>query len=113
MEHGYGLPEALFQGQTVPQYPPDYNYQDEAHRFGQAGRLWAQAAAPGTDTWVPLRPASSPAWEAWTSPSRMASFTMPVPCGPTYDGWSPRTRAHAAYVSCRRLAVTEVCRGPQ
>jgi len=39
MEHGYGLPEALFQGQTVQQYPPDYNYQDEAHRFVQAGRL--------------------------------------------------------------------------
>ena len=55
MEHWYGLPEALFEGQTVQQYPPDYNYQDEAHRFGQAGRLWAQAAAPGSDKWNAVR----------------------------------------------------------
>jgi len=49
MEHWYGLPEALFDGQTVQQYPPDYNYQNEQHRFGEAGRLWAQAAVKGTD----------------------------------------------------------------
>jgi hypothetical protein len=55
MEHWYGLPEALFEGQTVQQYPPDYNYQDEAHRFGQAGRLWAQAAAPGSEKWNAVR----------------------------------------------------------
>jgi hypothetical protein len=49
MEHWYGLPEALFAGQTVQDYPPAYNYNDEHHRFGQAGRLWKQAAAKGTD----------------------------------------------------------------
>ena len=48
MEHWYGLPEALFDGQTVQQYPLDYNYLDEQHRFAEAGRLWAQAAAPGS-----------------------------------------------------------------
>ncbi|HVJ96637.1 MAG TPA: amidohydrolase, partial [Acidimicrobiia bacterium] len=49
MEHWYGLPEALFDGQTVQNYPADYNYSDEAHRFGQAGRLWAQAAQKGSE----------------------------------------------------------------
>ncbi|MFA5683334.1 MAG: amidohydrolase family protein [Lysobacteraceae bacterium] len=48
VEHWYGLPEALFDGQTVQNYPPDYNYQNEQHRFAEAGRLWAQAAAPGS-----------------------------------------------------------------
>ena len=48
MEHWYGLPEALFDGQTVQDYPADYNYNNEQHRFGQAGRLWSQAAAPGS-----------------------------------------------------------------
>ena len=48
MEHWYGLPEALFDGQTVQQYPADYNYQNEQHRFGQAGRLWAQASEKGS-----------------------------------------------------------------
>ena len=49
MEHWYGLPEALFDAQSVQQYPADYNYLNEQHRFAQAGRLWAQAAAPGSD----------------------------------------------------------------
>ncbi|MEZ5462123.1 amidohydrolase family protein [Dokdonella sp.] len=49
MEHWYGLPEALFDGQTVQDYPAAYNYNNEADRFGQAGRLWAQAAARGSE----------------------------------------------------------------
>ena len=48
LEHWYGLPEALFDGKTVQQFPPGYNYLDESMRFGEAGRLWAQAAAPGS-----------------------------------------------------------------
>jgi cytosine/adenosine deaminase-related metal-dependent hydrolase len=51
MEHWYGLPEALFEGRTVQDYPADYNYNDEYHRFAQAGRLWAQAAPQGSDRW--------------------------------------------------------------
>ena len=49
MEHWYGLPEALFDDRTVQDYPADYNYNNEADRFGQAGRLWAQAAQPGSE----------------------------------------------------------------
>ena len=49
MEHWYGLPEALFDDRTVQDYPAAYNYANEADRFGQAGRLWAQAAPPGSD----------------------------------------------------------------
>lgn len=49
MEHWYGLPEALFEDQTVQQYPPGYNYQNEQHRFAEAGRLWAQAATKGSE----------------------------------------------------------------
>ena len=51
MEHWYGLPEALFVDRTVQDYPPDYNYNNEQDRFGEAGRLWAQAAAPGSERW--------------------------------------------------------------
>lgn len=51
MEHWYGLPEALFEGRTVQDYPLDYNYADESHRFGQAGRLWKQAAPPYSEKW--------------------------------------------------------------
>jgi imidazolonepropionase-like amidohydrolase len=51
MEHWYGLPEALLADRTVQDYPLDYNYNDEQHRFGQAGRLWKQAAPPGSEKW--------------------------------------------------------------
>jgi len=51
MEHWYGLPEAMFDDRTVQNYPADYNYADEQHRFGEAGRLWQQAAAPGSARW--------------------------------------------------------------
>lgn len=55
MEHWYGLPEALFEDQTLQAYPADYVYQDEQDRFSEAGRLWAQAAAPGSDRWNLVR----------------------------------------------------------
>lgn len=51
LEHWYGLPEALFDDRTVQDFPADYNYNDEYHRFGQAGRLWKQAAKPGSERW--------------------------------------------------------------
>jgi hypothetical protein len=51
MEHWYGLPEALFTDRTLQEYPVDYNYNDESHRFGEAGRLWAQAAERGSAKW--------------------------------------------------------------
>ena len=51
MEHWYGLPEALFEDRTVQDYPLDYNYQNEQHRFEEAGKLWKQAAAPYSKHW--------------------------------------------------------------
>ncbi len=51
MEHWYGLPEALFENKTIQDYPPDYNYVNEQHRFAEAGRLWKQAAPPYSPHW--------------------------------------------------------------
>ena len=51
MEHWYGLPEALFEHQTIQDYPADYNYQNEQDRFSEAGKLWKQAAAPYSPRW--------------------------------------------------------------
>jgi len=55
MEHWYGLPEAMFTDKVIQDYPLDYNYSNEQHRFGEAGRLWAQAAAPGSEKWNQVR----------------------------------------------------------
>jgi len=51
MEHWYGLPEALFADRTVQDYPLDYNYNNEQHRFEEAGKLWKQAAKPHSEHW--------------------------------------------------------------
>lgn len=55
MEHWYGLPEALFTEQTIQDYSPEYNYNNEQDRFGAAGELWQQAAEPGSDKWNSVR----------------------------------------------------------
>ncbi|TDO29041.1 amidohydrolase family protein [Sediminibacterium goheungense] len=51
MEHWYGLPEALFTDKTLQNYPADYNYNNEQHRFEEAGKLWKQAAPPYSEHW--------------------------------------------------------------
>ena len=55
MEHWYGLPEALFEHQHIQNYSPDYNYHNEQDRFGEAGRLWLQAAEQGSEKWQQVR----------------------------------------------------------
>ncbi|RUO57939.1 amidohydrolase [Pseudidiomarina insulisalsae] len=55
MEHWYGLPEALFTDQVIQDYPADYNYNNEQDRFAAAGRLWQQAAEPGSAKWNAVR----------------------------------------------------------
>ncbi|MBL8177252.1 MAG: amidohydrolase family protein [Bryobacterales bacterium] len=42
IEHWYGIPDAALRD-GVQNFPPDYNYADEVHRFRYAGRLWREA----------------------------------------------------------------------
>jgi len=51
MEHWYGLPESFLDYSTIQNWPLDAVYQNEQDRFGQAGRLWSQAAPPYSDKW--------------------------------------------------------------
>ena len=51
IEHWYGIPEAMLVGGRVQAFPGSYNYQDEKTRFAEAGRLWQQAAPPGSAKW--------------------------------------------------------------
>ncbi len=41
IEHWYGIPDAALDG--VQNFPADFNYNDELHRFRYAGRLWREA----------------------------------------------------------------------
>ncbi|MFC1514063.1 amidohydrolase family protein [candidate division KSB1 bacterium] len=51
MEHWYGLPESFLADYTIQDWPVDVVYNNEQHRFGQAGRLWSQAAPPYSEKW--------------------------------------------------------------
>ncbi|MGE0453216.1 MAG: amidohydrolase family protein [Vicinamibacteria bacterium] len=84
MEHWYGLPEALFEDRTLQDFPLDYNYADEQHRFGQAGRLWKQAARPG-----------SPRWNAVMDELLKLDFTL-VPTFTIYEASRDLMRARRA-----------------
>ena len=54
MEHWYGLPESMLANSTLQNYPLNYNYSNEQHRFEEAGKLWKQAAAPFSVKWNTL-----------------------------------------------------------
>lgn len=41
IEHWYGVPDAALDG--VQHFPPEFNYNNELHRFRFAGRLWREA----------------------------------------------------------------------
>ena len=53
-EHFYGLFDSLLADHSIQPYPPDYNYNDEAHRFAQVARLWNQIHPRGSKEWNDL-----------------------------------------------------------
>lgn len=109
MEHWYGLPEAMFVDRTIQHYPADYVYQNEQHRFGEAGRLWQQAAAPGSERWNSVMDtllernfALSPTFTIYVASRdfmRMSrapwhdTYTMPD----LWDFYRPNRDAHGSY----------------
>ena len=54
MTHYYGLFESLLKDYSIQNWPLDYNYNDEQHRFGNVARLWDQIYEPGSDEWYTL-----------------------------------------------------------
>ena len=109
LEHWYGLPESLFDDRTVQDFPPDYNYANEADRFGYAGRLWLQAAKPNSAQWNKIRdellrsdltldPTFS-VYEAARDFMRVRraewhdSYTLPA----LWDSFSPSRKQHGAF----------------
>ncbi len=109
MEHWYGLPEAMFTDRAVQGWPNDYVNNDEQMRFGQAGRLWQQAAKPGSEAWnrvmdtlLERKFALSPTFTAYlTSRDFMrmsraawhADYTLPS----LWDWYRPSRVNHGAY----------------
>jgi hypothetical protein len=109
MEHWYGLPEAMFTDRAVQDWPASYVNNDEQMRFGEAGRLWRQAAKPGSRTWNrvmnELRERNfvlSPTFTAYLTSRdfmRMSratwhdEYTLPA----LWDWYRPSRRNHGSY----------------
>lgn len=52
--HYYGLFEAMYEYNDVQPWPPDMNYNNEQHRFGQVARQWKLVAGRGSEKWQAL-----------------------------------------------------------
>ena len=55
MTHYYGLFESMLSSYSIQDWPLDYNYQNEQHRFGGVARLWNQVDRPGSESWNALQ----------------------------------------------------------
>nr|WP_238346195.1 amidohydrolase family protein [Luteimonas saliphila] len=109
MEHWYGLPEAMFTDRRFQDWPVDFNNTDEQRRFAEAGRLWKQAAAPGSGRWNAVMDellgrgfGLSPTFTAYlasrdlmrmTNASWHAEYTMPA----LWDFYRPSRSHHGSY----------------
>lgn len=109
MEHWYGLPEAMFTDRRLQRWPADFNNTDEQMRFAEAGRLWEQAAAPGSERWNQVMDALlergfglSPTFTAYlasrdlmrmTNATWHAQYTMPA----LWDFYRPSRLHHGSY----------------
>ncbi len=109
MEHWYGLPEAMFVDKQIQRYPVEYNYNNEQNRVAEAGRVWKQAAKPGSDKWNEVMEtllerdfALSPTFTAYLTSRdfmRMSRapwheiYTLPS----LWDWYRPNRDAHGSY----------------
>ena len=109
IEHWYGVPDAALNG--VQEFPPDFNFNNELHRFRYAGRIWReadpdklrevlQALINAGVAWDPTfsiyeacrdlqRAITNPALEHYLHPSLEAYFTPnPEYHGSFFFGWT-------------------------
>jgi len=49
--HYYGHLESMLKDRTIQEFPVDYDYNNEQHRFGDIARIWNQAHEPGSAKW--------------------------------------------------------------
>lgn len=109
MEHWYGLPEAMFEHQSIQAFSNNYIYDNEQDRFGEAGRLWKQAAAPGSPRWEAVMDAllgrhfiitptfvpylaSRDLWRVIRAPWQ-DEYTLPA----LWDFWRPNPLNHGSF----------------
>ncbi|TRW17021.1 amidohydrolase family protein [Glacieibacterium frigidum] len=71
--HFYGHFESLLKGRRLQDYPADYNFYDEAKRFGGIAEIWDQTHEPG-----------GPEWQAYLEAQKASGVTF----DPTFNIYS-------------------------
>ncbi len=109
MTHYYGLMESMLTDFSIQEWPLDYNYQDEQHRFGNVARLWYQAAEPGSEEWealidrfLELGFGIDPTMSIYEASrdvmrAREADFHEEYTLPSQWDFYQPSRRAHGSY----------------
>ena len=49
--HYYGHMESLLKDRAIQDFPVNYDYNNEQHRFGEVAEIWNQVSGPGTKPW--------------------------------------------------------------
>ncbi|WP_033073433.1 amidohydrolase family protein [Sphingopyxis sp. MWB1] len=49
--HYYGHLESLLKDRAIQDFPSNYDYNNEQHRFGEVAEIWNQVHGPETDEW--------------------------------------------------------------
>jgi len=49
--HYYGHFESLLKDTTIQRFPPNYDYNNEQHRFGEVAEIWNQTVEPESERW--------------------------------------------------------------
>lgn len=62
IEHWYGVPDAAFP-EGVQNFPSNFNYNDETHRFRYAGRIWREADPERLQEVLRAMAANNVAWD--------------------------------------------------
>ena len=62
IEHWYGVPDAAFRD-GVQNFPADFNYNDETHRFRHAGRIWREADSAKLQEVLKAMASNQVAWD--------------------------------------------------
>ncbi|GMV03783.1 MAG: amidohydrolase [Gemmatimonadota bacterium] len=107
--HYYGLFESMLTDYTIQDWPLDYNYNDEQHRFGSVARLWSQSAEPGSEQWnelidefIELGIAMDPTMTIYEASrdvmrAREAEWHDEYTLPSQWDFYQPSRRAHGSY----------------
>lgn len=109
MTHFYGLFESMLTDYSIQNWPLDYNYGNEQHRFGQVARLWSQSAEPGSQAWqdlidrfLELDFGLDPTMTIYEASrdvmrAREADFHDEYTLPSQYDFYTPSREAHGSY----------------